>query len=113
MDYYVRMGDGGIAVEENGVSYHHPQIIGVERYRKQLRKQNTCTQWGIKLYRFSIEDFQFENRIEDDILSFFGNDVSRFEENGLLIDRHVELYDHQVATLQDIEQKRAADVKTF
>ena len=28
LDYYVRTEDGGIAVEENGVSYHHPQIIG-------------------------------------------------------------------------------------
>ncbi len=113
LDYYVRTGDGGIAVEENGVSYHHPQIIGLERYRKQLQKQNTCTQWGIKLYRFSTEDCQFESRIEDDIRTFFGEDVSRFEENGLLIDRPVELYDHQVATLQDIEQKRKEGVKTF
>ena len=113
LDYYVRMNDGGIAVEENGVSYHHPQIIGLERYRKQLRKQNTCTQWGIKLYRFSTEDCRFESRIEDDIRIFFGDDVSRFEENGLLIDRKVELYDHQVATLQDIQQKRADGVDTF
>lgn len=113
LDYYVRIGNGGIAVEENGISYHHPQIIGVERYRKQLRKQNTCTQWGIKLYRFSTEDCQFESRIEDDIRTFFGNDVSKFQENGLLIDRRVELYDHQVATLQDIEQKRAEGIKTF
>lgn len=28
LDYYVKMNNGGIAVEENGVSYHHPQIIG-------------------------------------------------------------------------------------
>ncbi len=113
LDYYVRTGEGGIAVEENGVSYHHPQIIGLERYRKQLQKQNTCTQWGIKLYRFSTEDCQFESRIEDDIRSFFGEDVGRFEENGLLIDRPVELYEHQVATLQDIEQKRKEGIKTF
>ena len=113
LDYYVRTENGGIAVEENGVSYHHPQIIGVERYRKQLRKQNTCTQWGIKLFRFSTEDCQFESRIEDDIKTFFGEDVSRFEENGLLIDRKVQLYEHQVATLQDIEQKREEGIKTF
>lgn len=113
LDYFVRLGNGGIAVEENGVSYHHPQIIGVERYRKQLHKQNTCTQLEIKLYRFSTEDCQFEARIEDDIRTFFGDDLSRFQENGLLLDRRVELYDHQVATLQDIEKKRAEGVKTF
>ena len=113
LDYYVRTEEGGIAVEENGVSYHHPQVIGLERYRKQLRKQNTCTQWGIKLFRFSTEDCRFESRIEDDIRTFFGDDISRFEENGLLIDRPVELYEHQMATLQDIEQKRKSGIKTF
>ncbi len=113
LDYYVRVGNGGIAVEENGVLYHHPQIIGVERYRKQLQKQNACAQWGIKLYRFSTEDCQFENRIEDDIRTYFGEEVSSFEENGLLIDRPVELYEHQVATLTDIEQKRTEGMNTF
>ena len=113
LDYYVRLNNGGIAVEENGVTYHHPQSIGIEQYRKQLHKQNACTQWGIKLYRFSTEDCQFESRIEDDIRTFFGDDVSKFEENGLLIDRKVELYDHQVTTLQDIEKKRAEGINTF
>ena len=113
LDYFVRTGNGGIAVEENGVAYHHPQIIGVEKYRKQLRKQNACAQWGIKLYRFSTEDCRFENRIEDDIRTFFGEDVTGFQENGLLIDRRVELYEHQAATLQDIERKRSEGICAF
>ena len=113
LDYYVKLHDGGIAVEENGITYHHPQIIGLERYRKQLQKQNTCAQWGIKLYRFSTEDCQFESRIEDDIRTFFGSDTNQFEENGLIIDRKVELYDHQVATLHDIEEKRRAGTRAF
>lgn len=113
LDYFVRTGNGGIAVEENGVAYHHPQIIGVEKYRKQLRKQNACAQWGIKLYRFSTEDCQFESRIEDDIRTFFGEDVAGFQENGLLIGRRVELYEHQAATLQDIERKRSEGIRTF
>lgn len=113
LDYYVKSGDSGIAVEENGVTYHHPQIIGKDRYRRQLHKQNTCTQWGIKLFRFSTEDCQFENRIEDDIRTFFGDDLQRYEENGLLVDRKVQLYDHQVATLEDMAQQRADGIKTF
>ena len=75
---------------------HHPQLIGVEKYRKQLRKQNTCTQWGIKLYRFSTEDCEFTERIEDDIRSFFGNDASQFQKSGITVERQVQLYDHQV-----------------
>ena len=113
LDYFVRMNSGSIAVEENGLNYHHPQLIGMEKYRRQLRKQNTCTQWGIKLYRFSTEDCQFESRIEDDIRTFFGYDTSKFQENGLLVDRPVELYEHQVTTLKDIEKKRTEGVKTF
>ena len=113
LDYCVRLKNGSIAVEENGVSYHHPQMIGIHKYRKQLQKQNTCTQWGIKLYRFSTEDCQFENRIEDDIRTFFGADVSEFQENGLLIDRKVALYEHQAATLEEIQKKRAEGTRTF
>lgn len=113
LDYFVRMNSGSIAVEENGLNYHHPQLIGMEKYRRQLRKQNACTQWGIKLYRFSTEDCQFESRIEDDIRTFFGDDTSKFQENGLLVDRPVQLYEHQMTTLKDIEKKRAEGVKTF
>lgn len=113
LDYFVRSNDGEIAVEENGVTYHHPQCIGVEGYRRQLQKQNTCTHWGIKLYRFSTEDCKFESRIEDDIRIFFGDDVSRFQENGIIVDRRVALYDHQITTLQDIEKSREEGIKTF
>lgn len=109
----MRTEDGGIAVEENGVSYHHPQIIGIEQYRRQLRKQNACTQWGIKLFRFSTEDLIFENRIEDDIRTYFGRDTGRFRENGLTLDRKVKLYDHQLTTLRDMEEKRAEGVHAF
>ncbi|MCH1940421.1 DEAD/DEAH box helicase [Holdemania massiliensis] len=113
LDYYVRLNNDGIAVEENGITYHHPQIIGKEKYRNQLKKQNSCAQWGIKLYRFSTEDCQFESRIEDDIRMFFGEDVTRFQENGLLVERKVELYDHQVDTLHEMARKRKEGINTF
>lgn len=65
------------------------------------------------IYITSTEDCRFENRIEDDIRTFFGGDVTGFQENGLLIDRRVELYEHQAATLQDIERKRSEGIRTF
>ncbi len=43
LDYFVRIKDQKYAVEENGLDYHHPQIIGEEKYRNQLKKQNTCS----------------------------------------------------------------------
>ena len=113
LDYLVRTKDGKYAIEENGVNYHHPQIIGEEKYRKQLKKQNTCTLWGIKLYRFSTEDCAFDERIEDDIKQFLGKDTSRFIDDGLKIDRKVELYEHQKIRLEEIKSRRRSGIKAF
>lgn len=113
LDYLVRTKETKIAVEENGVTYHHPQIIGEEKYKKQLKKQNTCAQWGIKLYRFSTEDCAYEDRIEDDIKHFFGNDTSKFIDKGLTIDRKVELYEHQTINLEEIQKRRKEGIKAF
>lgn len=113
LDYFVRTKDEKYAVEENGVTYHHPQIIGEEKYKNQLTKQNTCASWGIKLFRFSTEDCAFENRIEDDIKQYFGNDASNFIDDGLKIDRSVELYEHQSVSLQEIQKRRDSGIKAF
>lgn len=113
LDYFVRTKNGKYAVEENGVTYHHPQIIGEEKYKNQLRKQNTCALWGIKLFRFSTEDCAFENRIEDDIKQYFGKDTSEFVDDGLKIDRKVELYEHQTVSLHEIQKRREAEIKAF
>lgn len=113
LDYFVRTSSDKIAVEENGVSYHHPQIIGEEQYRKQLSKQNTCAIWGIKLYRFSTEDCSFDSRIEDDIKQYFGKDPSSFVSEGLKIERSVELYEHQSVSLDEIKNRRENGVNAF
>lgn len=113
LDYLVRKKDRKIAVEENGVTYHHPQIIGENKYRNQLRKQNTCALWGIKLFRFSSEDCAFDNRIEDDIKHYFGENVDEFVDDGLKVDRKVELYEHQSISLQEIQKRREAGIKAF
>lgn len=113
LDYLIQTDNGPLAVEENGISYHHPQIIGKEKYRRQLQKQNTCSAWGIKLFRFSTEDCKIENRIQDSIKTYFGNDTSHFKQNGLLVDRKVKLYEHQENTLKNIQAERKKGTKTF
>lgn len=113
LDYFIRTQNERYAVEENGLSFHHPQIIGEEKYKKQLKKQNTCVLWGIKLFRFSREDCAFENRIEDDIKQYFGKDTTAFVDDGLKIDRKVELYEHQTISLQEIQKRRMAGIKAF
>ena len=113
LDYFIQKTNGGVAVEENGIHYHHPQIIGKDRYRRQLNKQNACVAWGIKLYRFSTEDCLYLDRIEDDIQKFFGKDINAFKENSLLADRGVVLYEHQKVTLHDIKKQREKGIKSF
>ena len=113
LDYLIHTKNGDFGIEENGISYHHPQVIGLEKYRKQLQKQNTCTAWGIKLFRFSTEDCQNKSRIQDTIREYFGKDTSAFKENGLIVDRKIKLYEHQKNTLEQIQQERKSGTKTF
>lgn len=51
--------------------------------------------------------------IEDDIKQYFGNDASKFIDNGLKIDRSVELYEHQSISLQEIQKRRDAGITAF
>ena len=113
LDYLVDTADSRVTIEENGIHYHHPQLIGIEGYRKQLRKQNTCALWGLKLYRFSTEDCRFKDRIEDDIRSYLGKDTSGFREAGLLLERKTELYEHQEISLAQIEERREKGIRAF
>ena len=113
LDYLVDTADSRVAIEENGIHYHHPQLIGIEGYRKQLRKQNTCALWGLKLYRFSTEDCRFRDRIEDDIRSYLGKDTTGFREAGLLLERKTELYEHQEISLAQIEERREKGIRAF
>lgn len=113
LDYLIDTADSRVAIEENGIHYHHPQLIGIEGYRKQLRKQNTCALWGLKLYRFSTEDCRFKDRIEDDIRSYLGKDTSGFRETGLLLERKTELYEHQEISLAQIQERREKGIRAF
>ena len=111
IDYVVNKKDSKIGVEENGVNYHHPQIIGEEKYKDQLNKQNVCALWGIKLFRFSSEDCAYKERVEDDIKQYFGDDTSDFIDSGIKVDRKVELYEHQDISLKEIKRKREEGIK--
>ncbi|HZJ88399.1 MAG TPA: DEAD/DEAH box helicase, partial [Sphaerochaeta sp.] len=108
LDYLVQYTDGSqVAVEENGVSFHHPQLIGTDRYRKQLEKQNSAAYHGITLYRFSSMDLAYPKVIDDQIRLFFG-DRRHFQSAGLLAERFFTLYDHQKEALEEIWHLRAS-----
>lgn len=112
-DFVVETDNHIIAVEENGVRYHHPQIIGIDKYRKQLMKQNTFAASGGKLFRWSSQDCRHVEKVNEDIRTFFG-DKKKFISNGLLIgERGVKLYEHQVNTLNQIRQERKEGKNAF
>ena len=112
-DYYLCTRNGQFAVEENGVHYHHPQIIGKERYRAQLEKQNACMVQDIKVFRFSSEDCRFADRFEDDIKTYFGENASGFVELGQKVSRPFQLYPHQEHLLEAMEEARSAGTAGF
>ena len=62
VDYVVETSTGSYAIEENGVHYHHPQLIGLDAYKRQLEKQNTLSLMGFKTFRFSFENLRFKDR---------------------------------------------------
>ncbi|MGE4454869.1 MAG: DEAD/DEAH box helicase [Sphaerochaeta sp.] len=112
VDYVVEYLDGSmIAVEENGVSFHHPGLIGKERYRKQLEKQNICTYLGIPVYRFTSLDCHYPKIIDDQIRQFFG-DRRAFRKSGLYFDRSFTLYEHQKTALEEIGKLRGEQMGT-
>lgn len=70
VDYVIETKSGTYAVEENGVRYHHPQIIHLAPYLRQLEKQNTLSLLGFKTYRFSFENLRFREQAIDSIKTF-------------------------------------------
>ena len=106
LDYVVEYLDGKkVAIEENGVSYHHPQLIGKHRYRKQLEKQNICAHLGIPVYRFTSLDCRYPKITDDQIKKFFG-DRQAFRSTGFRLDRTFRLYEHQKEALEEIQELR-------
>lgn len=112
VDYVLETEDNTFAIEENGVRYHHPQIIGKERYIRQLEKQNTLCLLGFKTYRFSFENLQFKDQAVDRIKAFFGN-ADRFLQFGNLSGtRSFTLYEHQVDILKNLREDRENGINT-
>lgn len=121
VDYVLDAGSMKYAIEENGVSYHHPQLIGEKRYIHQLNKQNMLAYYNFKVYRWSTEHLRFQEKVCDSIRYYFG-DGSNFidktivkEERKVLIKdiKEFDLYEHQKELLHDISTKRLSGVKAY
>ncbi|MEE3488489.1 MAG: DEAD/DEAH box helicase [Bulleidia sp.] len=106
IDYVIETVHGNYAIEENGVHYHHPQLIGNNRYNEQLIKQDTLCLYGFKVYRFSSENVKFHDQTIDQIKKFLGPKEDFIEPHFLTADRTVHLYEHQERMLKEMQEAR-------
>ncbi len=113
IDYLVCTKKGKIAIEENGEVYHHPILIGKERYQRQLTKQNSIVQNNIKVYRWSIEGMKVKDNFYDELKLFIGTKENLTQAQKLSVTRKIKLFKHQEITIKTIDNEREKGEKTF
>lgn len=112
VDYVIETKNGNYAIEENGVHYHHPCIIGSKAYERQLEKQNTLSLYNFKVFRFSTQNINFKEQTIDYLRLYLGDKESFI--NSLLVkeERKYKLYEHQEEILENINRSRLEGINT-
>lgn len=111
-DYVIEKADEKIVIEENGESYHHPQKTGLDKYIKQIERQNALVYQGYKVFRFSSNEIEFKDRMIEELKVYLG-DKTEFIQQGLIIqERKYRLYDHQNASLDSLKKLRENGIKS-
>ena len=73
IDYVIETKSGNYAFEENGVNYHHPLIVGKNKYKALLEKQNNIVLLGYKIFRFSTDNLHFKERVVEELKNFLSD----------------------------------------
>ena len=112
VDYVVETKQGNFAIEENGVNYHHPCLIGNSAYERQLEKQNTLNLYNFKVFRFSSQNLSFKDQTIDNIRAYLGKKEDFI--NSILVkdERKFKLYEHQETILEEIQSSRKEGINT-
>lgn len=111
-DYVLISKKNKYIFEENGVLYHHPKIIGEDKYSNQLEKQNDFTLFGFKTFRFSTDNLLFREQISDFLLMYLDKPNEFIHSSIYKNKRGVTLYDHQVNTLDSLDKDRLNNKNT-
>jgi superfamily II DNA or RNA helicase len=107
VDYALFKKDGTwIAIEENGVSYHHPNIIGKAKYRQILRKQNSVISANGIVFRWDTESLANRERIVDELKEFIGSIDDYLIQYSMVSHRGFVLHEHQTDYLNDLSEDR-------
>ena len=112
VDYVVETKNGNFAIEENGVHYHHPCLIGNVAYEKQLEKQNTLNLYNFKVFRFSSQNLSFKDQTIDNIRTYLGDKENFINSVVVKEERKFKLYEHQERILEDIHKSRQEGINT-
>lgn len=112
VDYVIETKNGNFAIEENGVHYHHPCIIGNKAYDRQLEKQNTLNLYGFKVFRFSIQNLTFREQAIDNIKTYLGDKENFINSVVVKQERMFKLYEHQEQILDDLHKSRQEGINT-
>lgn len=112
VDYVVETKNNKYAIEENGITYHHPQIIGNLKYERQLIKQNTLNLYGFKVYRFSTNNMLNKDQVIDNIKEYLGSKDNFI--NSIIVkgNRKFKLYEHQEKILDNVNEERKKVINT-
>lgn len=107
IDYALFAASAKFAIELNGESFHHPAVIGPEKYRSQLFKQNSLVADGFKVYRWSLNGMRDRERFILEITRFMGNSQPFIDKPLFKLSRRVEtLYKHQLESLEHLSAAR-------
>lgn len=113
VDYYIRREDFDIAIEKNGESFHHPLIIGPNRYKKQLIKQNSLVVYGAKVFRWSLQAMKFTDNFSEEMQLFFGPSNNFLLTQKISVSRKFKLFGHQENVLEGIQKERNKGLTSF
>lgn len=109
VDYALFRKDGTwIAIEENGIRYHHPQIIGKERYQHILKKQNAIVAAHGIVFRWDTESLFHREKIADELREFLGDLDDYLIQYSLSASRGFSLHEHQADQLSQLQADRDA-----
>ena len=113
VDYALFKKDGTwIAIEENGISYHHPLIIKSKKYRQILKKQNSIISANGIVYRWDTESLSTREKTIDELKEFIGDLNDYLVQSALLNSRGFALHEHQSEYLESLKQDRASGKKS-
>ena len=113
VDYALFRKDGSwIAIEENGISYHHPALIKKNAYIKILVKQNTIVEQDGKVFRWDTESLQARQHVIDELKDFIGCLDDYLVQTTVIERRSFALHDHQTDFLKELNMDRVTGKKT-